>query len=272
MTPDNSIYTQTDMSQYTRIVNIVVHWLLVLLQPSFFLILPYFQKNMSNSKYSKAAKVVVPVHTISNPSPPKRSASNRYPGQMHTCTPVDEAIAYKLAKAQYLMHDLADHILGHIVLTELAVDILHQFIHDGVIQVLKGMGPCHNNNPKVPLNPNSNEVQMAIQQAFEKADRHNCIKLDIEGNCEELESLSTDVKGKGKQKTKMHLFRWTTFPTEPLCEGGLVSFLNNITDCAFFFMKPKLAINKPNLHHRFAASEDKNCAILLSYKPDGEDM
>ena len=92
---------------------------------------------MTDCKQSADSKVVVPVRTISNPSPPKKTASNRHPGQTHTRTEVDEAITHELAKARYLMHDLADHVLGHIVSTKLARDILHEFVHGKVIQVFE---------------------------------------------------------------------------------------------------------------------------------------
>ena len=122
--------------------------------------------------------MVIPVRTISNPSPPKETASNRHPGRTHTRTEVDEAITHELAKARYLMHDLADHVLGHIVSTKLARDILHEFVHGKVIQVFEATSPRNNYNRGVPLDPKSNDVQSAVQQAFEDADHYDCIQLD----------------------------------------------------------------------------------------------
>jgi hypothetical protein len=227
---------------------------------------------MTDCKQSEDSNVSVPVRTISNPSPPKKTASNRHPGQTHTRTEVDEAITHELAKARYLMHDLADHVLGHIVSTKLARDILHKFVQDKVIQVFEGTGPRNNYNRGVPLDPTSDDTQSAIQQAFEVADQYDCIQTDTQSDGGKAECSSTDTKGKGKQKAKTYSFRWTTFPTEPLREDELVSFLNNITDRAFAFAKPELAVANPELRHRFAVPEDKHHAMPLSYEPDGEDM
>jgi hypothetical protein len=270
--PANATNAKSDAKKYARIVNIIVRRLRVPLDPSCQLTLLYFQRNMTDYKQSEDSKVVVPVRTISNPSPPKKTASNRHPGQTHTRTEVDEAITHELAKARYLMHDLADHVLGHIVSTKLARDILHKFVQDKVIQVFEGTGPRNNHNRGVPLDPTSDDAQSAIQQAFEVADQYDCIQADTQREGGKAECSSTDTKGKGKQKAKTYSFRWTTFPTEPLREDELVSFLNNITDRAFAFAKPELAVANPELRHRFAAPEDKHHAMPLSYEPDGEDM
>jgi hypothetical protein len=226
---------------------------------------------MTDCKQGEDSKVV-PVRTMSNPSPPKKTASNRHPGQTLTRTEVDEAITHELVKARYLMHDLADHVLGHMVSTKLARDILHKFVQDKVIQVFEGTGLRNNYNRGVPLDPTSDGAQSAVQQAFEVAGQYDCIQADTQSDGGKAECSSTDTKGKGKQKTKTYSFRWTTFPTEPLREDELVSFLNNITDRAFAFAKTELAIANPELRHRFAALEDKHHAIPLSYEPDGEDM
>ena len=263
---------KTDAEKYSRIVNIIVRLSRVTLDPSCHLTLLYFQRNMTHCKQSEDSKVVVPVRTISNPSPPKKAASNRHPGQTHTRTEVGEAITHELAKARYLMHDLTDHVLGHIVSTKLARDILRRLVQDKVIQVFEGTGARNNYIRGVPLDPTSVDAQSAIQQAFEVADRYDCIQADTQSDDGKAEYSSTDTKGKGKQKAKTYSFRWTTFPTEPLREDELVSFLNNITDRAFDFAKPELAVANPELRHRFAAPEDKHHAIPLSYEPDGEDM
>jgi hypothetical protein len=271
-TPDDTTNAKADAEKYARIVNIIVRGLRVVLDPSCQLTLLCFQRNMTDCKQSEDSKVVVPLRTISNPSPPKKTASNRHPGQTHTRTEVDEAITQELAKARYLMHDLADHVLGHIVSTKLTRDILHKFVQDKVIQVFEGTGPRNNYNRGVPLDPTSDDTQSAIQQAFEVADQYDCIQADTQSDGGKAECSSTDTKGKGKQKAKTYSFRWTTFPTEPLREDELVSFLNSITDRAFDFAKPELAVANPKLRHRFAAPEDKHHAIPLSYEPDGEDM
>ena len=82
--------TTTDAEKYARIVNIlIVRRLRIALDPaSCHLTLLYFQRNMAGCKRSEDCKVVVPVRTTSNPSPPKKTASNRHPGQTHTRTEV----------------------------------------------------------------------------------------------------------------------------------------------------------------------------------------
>ncbi|KAF8138768.1 hypothetical protein EV363DRAFT_1252607 [Boletus edulis] len=223
---------------------------------------------MVDFKRIQDTKVVVPARTISNPSPLKKTASNRHPGQTHTRTEIDGAMNHELANARILMHDLADHVFGHIVSTELAGYILQKFVQDRVVQVFE-TGP---GNFKFPLHSQSDDAQSAVQQAFEHADRYDCIQVDTHSDVMEPEGSSTNTNTKGKQKAKTYSFSWTKFPTEPLLEDTLVSFLNDITDRAFAFAKPKLAVANQKLHHRFTAPEDKHHAVPLSYEPDGEDM
>ncbi|KAF8448664.1 hypothetical protein L210DRAFT_3522827 [Boletus edulis BED1] len=101
----------------------------------------YPQRNMDDFKRIEHKKVVVPSRTISNPSPLKKAASNRHPGQTHTRTEIDGAMNHELAMARFLMQDLADHVLGHIVSTNLARDILQEFIQKKVVQVFDGTAP-----------------------------------------------------------------------------------------------------------------------------------
>ncbi|KAF8445012.1 hypothetical protein L210DRAFT_3531725 [Boletus edulis BED1] len=233
-TPADATNVASDAEGYTRIVKII--------------------RNMTDFKRIENNKVV--------------TASNRHPGQTHTRTEIDGAMNHELAMARYLMQDLADHIFGHIVSTELARDILQKFVQDKHVQVFDESSP---RNLELPLDPTSDDAQKAIQQAFERTDWYDCIR-DTQSYAGETESSSTNTKGKGKQKEKTFSFRWITFPMEPLHEDELVSFLNDITDRAFAFAKPRLAVPYQKLHHRFAAPEDKHHAMLLSYEPDGEDM
>lgn len=251
----------------------------LLRHPTFTLLFP--QRNMNFLKLRDHGNVVVPVRTETHPSPMKQAASNRQPGQSHTRTTVDEAINHELAKARYLMDDLADHVFGHIVSTELAKDILHQFIHDGIVQVFEGAATRYSHDDRVALDPTSDDVQCALRQAFEDADEHDCVLPDTAGNGVGPESSSADTKAKAKgadtkrrekQRATTYSFKWSTFPAEPINEDELVSFLNEITDHAFAFAKPKLAEEDPELRHRFAAPKDKRHAMALSYEPDGEDM
>ena len=235
--------------------------------------------------------VVVPIRTEANPSPMKKAATNRQPGQSHTRTTVDEAISHELAKARYLMDDLADHVFGHIVSTELARDILRQFVDRGIVEVFEGMAARYDNDiGSAALDLQSEDVQRAIGQAFSDAKKHGCIRPNAESGRAEPETSTTDEKeqpidtnGKGektdpkgkqkqKQKKATYSFKWTTFPSEPIDEGELVKFLNEITDHAFDFAQSKLTNVVPELKHRFAARDAKHHAMPLSYEPDGEDM
>ena len=78
-------------------------------------------------------------------------------------------INHELAKAQYLVDDLADNMFGKIVSTELARDILQQFVVHGVVEVFEDSAP------RFALYPNSVDVEHAIDLAFEDADAHNCL-------------------------------------------------------------------------------------------------
>ncbi|KAF8122450.1 hypothetical protein EV363DRAFT_1105842, partial [Boletus edulis] len=210
--------------------------------------------------------VVVPVRTEAHPS------SNLQPGQSNTRTTLDTG-NHELVMARYLMDDLADHVFGRIVSTELARDILRQFIDDGFVQVFKQSTPRYNHNLEA-LDPSVEDVQRAIEQAFKDADMHDCIRPGTDRS----ESSPEDTKGKGnsegreKKNQATYSFKWSTFPTEPIDEDELVNFLNEIIDRAFDVAQSKLVNAAPKLNHRFTARTDKNHAMPLSYEPDGEDM
>ena len=233
------------------------------------------QRNTDFIRLRDQRKVVVPVRTESNTSPMKQSASNRQPGQSHTRTAVAPGINHELAKAQYLADDLADHIFGHIVSTELARDILRQFVLHGIVEVFE------HSAPRFALDPNSEDVEHAIDLAFEEADAHDCLRQGTKSDSGELEPSSADTKAKGKranattkgkEKDSTFSFKWSTFPAEPIDEDELVQFLNEITDHAFEFALPRLQNVVPKLKHRFATCSNKHHAMPLSYEPDGEDM
>ena len=226
---------------------------------------------MTGYKRLEDNKVVVPQRTMSNPSPVKKAASNRHPSQPHTRPEVGGALAHELAKARFLMQDLADHVFGHIVSTQLARDILQKFVEDKVVLVYNGTDAS--SRFALPLDPKSDDVQRAIQEAFEAADYYACIRSNTQKGGREPETSSTDKQGKPKKpRPKKYSFRWDSFPTETLREDELVSFLNDITDRAFEIAKPKLTETNPELRHRFAAPTDKHHAVPLSYEADGEDM
>ena len=263
----NTINDTTDAKNYARIVNIVRLLPVTLDQP--LTSLDILQRNMAEFERVKDNNAVVPVRrTTTNPSPVKQSASNRPPGQTHGRTEMDGALDNELPVAQCLMQDLADHVFGHIVSTELARDILQNFVEDNIVQVFDGEPEPHNTNL---IDPKSDEARNAVRQAFEYAKKHTCRQPGAQSDVGESESSSADMKGKGV-KEKSYKFRWTRFPAQPLCQDDVVGFLNNITDHAFAFAKPKLAVANPGLRHRFAAPADKHYAVPLSYEPDGEDM
>ena len=261
----------TDVGQYAKIVRIVVRSN-SLFHRRVLTFKPQLQRNLEFLKFRDPANVIVPVRDESNSSPMKQSASNRQPGQTSTRTIVDTAINHELAKARYLMDDLADHVFGHIVSTELSRDILCQFIDEKIVTVIEG---------KDALDPDSEGARHAVEQAFEDADMHDCIRLDTERDSGEPGSSSTGTKGKGKQKSskgrgkrkqKAYSFKWNDFPAEPIDEDKLVDFLNEVTDRAFGFARSKLANVTPRLRNRLATRTDKNHAMPLLYELDGEDM
>ncbi|KIJ06475.1 hypothetical protein PAXINDRAFT_20334 [Paxillus involutus ATCC 200175] len=174
----------------------------------------------------------VPVRTKGHPSPPKQSASNRQPAQPHTRGHVDNAIQHELAEAQFIAGDLADHMFGHLVPTDMAKDILKQFIADGVVEIYDSSSQT----PNKPLGPKSKRVRKALAAAFKDARAHGCIRSDSDAVMAETQSVQADKKqGKGK-KSKKHnnpySWRWRDFPREPIGEDKLVAFLNHITDRA----------------------------------------
>ena len=210
----------------------------------------------------------------------KQSASNRLPGQSNTHNDVVPALDRELVTGRYLIDDLADHVFGHIVSTELASDILHQFVKIGIVKVFEG-SKGQLKDDEMALVPDSENVRCAIEQAFEQAGLHDCIRLDTEDDAGAIEPSSTATKGKAKQtcpkgsdkkKQKAYSFKWSTFPSKvPLNEDELVDFLNGITDHAFDFAWHKLLKDR-KLKNRFATPIDKYRAMPLSYEADGEEM
>ncbi|KAF8838984.1 hypothetical protein BDN67DRAFT_970717, partial [Paxillus ammoniavirescens] len=213
----------------------------------------------------------VPVRTENHRSPPKQSASNRQPAQPHTRQPVDNAIQHELAGARFIAGDLADHMFGHLVPTDMAKDILKQFIADGVVKIYNSSS----DTPNKPLGPKSEAVRKALAAAFEDARANGCIRSDSAAVTAETESVQADKKqGKGKnskQQDNPYSWRWRDFPPEPIGEDTLVTFLNDITDRALEVAKPRLDSNC-KVRNRFAAPKDKYHGVPLSYEPDGEDM
>ncbi|KIJ09736.1 hypothetical protein PAXINDRAFT_17192, partial [Paxillus involutus ATCC 200175] len=213
----------------------------------------------------------VPVRTENHPSPPKQSASNRQPAQPHTRQPVENAIQHELAQARFIAGDLADHMFGHLVPTDIAKDILKQFIADGIVEIYESSSKT----PNKPLDPKSKRVRKALAAAFKDARAHGCIRSDSDAVMAETQSVQADKKqGKGKKSKKQdnpYSWRWRDFPREPIGEDKLVTFLNDITDRALEVAKPRLDSNC-KVRNRFAAPEDKYHGVPLSYEPDGEDM
>ena len=209
----------------------------------------------------------------------KQSASNRLPGQSHTHTNVVPALDRELVTGRYLIDDLADHVFGRIVSTDLASDILHQFVKIGIVKVFEG--PKGQPKDEMALVLDSEDVLCAIEQAFEQADLHDCIHLNAEDDAGATEPSSTATEGKAKQtcskgsrgkKQKTYSFKWSTFPAKvPLNEDELVNFLNEITDRAFDFAQHKL-LKDLKLKNRFTTLIDKHHAMPLSYEADGEEM
>ena len=154
-----------------------------------------------------------------------------------------------------LASDLGDHMFGHLVSTELARDIFTSFIADGFVQVFEVHGVS-----QALIDPHADDTQNAIQQAFEAAAAHGCIRPYVVAN--PLEGRSPSAGQEEVKKGKTYLFKWCAFPREPFNRDELVSFLNEVTDRGFKITKSRFPATKLELRHRFATSEH---ALLLAY-------
>ena len=216
----------------------------------------------------------IPIRTKTNPSPTKQSGSNRHPGQPATREPVENAIRCELAKSRFTADDLADQMFGRLVPTDLAKDILQKLVSAGDIEVYEGDELPGAKNVKAALEPDSEGVLRALEEACEDAKLHACIHSESgEVDAESPQEAERQTKGKGKGKGRMNSFswRWKDFPPKPIKEDELVGFLNKITDQAFQFAEPHLDAGS-KLNNRFAAPRDKHHAVPLPYEEDGEDM
>ncbi|KAF9232821.1 hypothetical protein BU15DRAFT_67106, partial [Melanogaster broomeanus] len=212
------------------------------------------------------------IHTKNHPSPAKLSASNRHPGQPHTRAPVDAAIQHELAEARFVADDLADHMFGHLVSTDMARDILKKFVANGTVEVCEGK-PSVGASATV-LDKKSEAVQRVLDAAFEAAKAHGCIRSHSDAGPPKTPPAQADTGEKARKASKVqaHFWRWKDFPKAPLGEDALVEFLNKITDSALNIAKPQLGDAKSQVRNRFAAPEDKHHAVPLAYEADREDM
>ena len=150
--------------------------------------------------HNEGGKGLEPVRTLSNPSPVKKTGGNRHPCQPHTRTPLGEAISHEMVKARHLMHDLADHIFGHIVSTELGKEILQDLIEKKAVEVSEvweAAGTRGNHGLGVPLRPHSDDVKRAIEQAFKDADLYDCDNRGT-GSSDGDPGISADTKVEDK--------------------------------------------------------------------------
>ncbi|KAF9235302.1 hypothetical protein BU15DRAFT_78134 [Melanogaster broomeanus] len=212
------------------------------------------------------------IRTKNHPSPAKQSASNRHPGQPHMRTPVDAAIQHELAEARFVSDDLADHIFGHLVPTDLARDILKKFVANGTVEVCEGK-PSAGASATV-LDEKCDAVQSALDAAFEAAKVHGCIRSHSDAGLAKTPSAQADTEKKAGKASKVHrhFWRWKDFPKVPLGEDALVDFLNKTTDSALNIAKLQFGDAKSKRRNRFAAPEDKHHAVPLAYEADVEDM
>ena len=121
----------------------------------------------------------IPNRTKNHPSPTKPSSSNRHPGPPATREPVDKAIRRELAEARFTADDIADQMFGHLVPTNLARDILGKLVSSGDVQVYAREGQSDAEDSKQPLDPNSQDVLCALDDACENAKRHACFRSEF---------------------------------------------------------------------------------------------
>ena len=224
-------------------------------------------------QYSYGGDQGIPNRTRNHPSPTKPSGSNRHPGQPATREPVDKAIRQELAEARFTADDLADQMFGHLVPTKLARGILGKLVSSGDVQVYACGGPSGAEDSKQALDPNSQDVLRALDDACEDVKRHACLRPES-GQVETELAREGEKQPKGKGKAKggdSYLWRWKDFPAKPIHEDKLVEFLNKITDRAFQIAEPQLGPGSQQ-NNRFAAPRDKHRAVPLPYEADGEDM
>ncbi|KAF9232826.1 hypothetical protein BU15DRAFT_80781 [Melanogaster broomeanus] len=171
-----------------------------------------------------------------------------------TRAPVDGAIQHELAEARFIADDLADHMFGHLVPTDMARDILKKFVVDGVVEVCESK-PSVGASATI-LDKKSEAVQRALDAAFKDSASSGGYGGESDEGC----------------KVQPHFWRWKDFPKAPLGEDALVEFLNKITDSALNIAKPQLGDAKSKVRNRFAAPEDEHHAVPLAYEADREDM
>ncbi|KAF9230791.1 hypothetical protein BU15DRAFT_83176 [Melanogaster broomeanus] len=213
------------------------------------------------------------IRTKNHPSPAKQSASNRHPSLPQKRAPVDATIQHGLAEARFgVADDLADHMFGHLVSTDLARDILKKFVADGVVEVCEGK-PSVGASATV-LDKKSEAVQRALDAAFEAAKANRCIRSHSDIGLAKTVPAQADTWEKAGKVSKVqpHFWHWRDFPKAPLGEDALVEFLNKITDSTRRIAEPQLDDVKSKVRNRFAAPEDKYHAVPLAYEADREDM
>ena len=204
----------------------------------------------------------------------KQSGSNRHPGQSATREPVENAIRCELPKSRFTADDLADQMFGCLVPTDLAKDILQKLVSTGDVGVYEGDELPGTKNATAALEPDSEGVLRALDEACEDAKLHACIHSESgEVETESPQDAERQIKGKGKDRGRMssYSWRWKGFPSKPVKEDELVGLLNKITDQAFEFAQPQLDPGS-KLNNRFAAPRGKHHAVPLPYEEDGEDM
>ncbi|KAF9230794.1 hypothetical protein BU15DRAFT_68891 [Melanogaster broomeanus] len=164
-----------------------------------------------------------------------------------TRAPVDASIQHELAEARFIADDLADHMFGHLVPTDMARDILKKFVVDGVVEVCESK-PSVGASATI-LDKKLEAVQRALDAAFEGA---KAMAASASHSDAGPPQDSASSGGYGED-----------FPKAPLGEDALVEFLNKITDSALNIAKPQLGDAKSKVRNRFAAhtgATDDNAA------------
>ncbi|KIJ67220.1 hypothetical protein HYDPIDRAFT_25692 [Hydnomerulius pinastri MD-312] len=182
----------------------------------------------------------------------RSSASNAVPSQRHTKEPIEEGLKAELVGATFLSDDLADHMFGSLISTELASKILKGLLTKGMVKVEKEVA-----GKVTEVAIGSKDAKAAVNQARERALAHGCKRPGVT-------QLPTPAK---QRDTPSWKWTWIDYPKQ-VREKDLVDYLNEVVDTALGLA----CLKNQKRRYRFAVPPDTTHAFPLAYPPDKADM